>query len=170
MINKEAAGYGVPRYGVQQYIPVMDKRKLTPKEEKSIEEGQSKWIPNIFQSHADPIPVKMTSPTKSAILTAVALGIVGAAGGFAAGSKFGGTTAESAMTAGISGLSLGTLGAILGYNQAKTNNATLRDYMERLPENATLRDLKSDPVYQQDIERLAMLTRAGMLSGAIAGR
>jgi hypothetical protein len=45
---------------------------------------------------------------------------------------------------------------LLAYFNTQSNNENTKEMMRRLPENATIRDLESDPAYQKDMDRSVM--------------
>jgi hypothetical protein len=62
--------------------------------------------------------------------------------------------AGAALGALAGGLGGGGLAALLGYKTRQADNEGLVELMKRLPPNATVRDLLSDPVYNQDTAAL----------------
>ena len=157
----------------QSYLPVAKKRDLTKAEKEEVERESKKWIPRIFQSEADSPAVMLSSPDKmSRVIAAIgalpALG-AGAVAGHSIGKSVGG---GAGIAAGAGAAALGTpsyllLRTILKRAQ-RAHNRTIVDKMQRLPEGATIRDIKSDPVYQAGIDRRNATTRAMLLASAIA--
>jgi hypothetical protein len=129
--------------GLQSSLPIQKRRTLTREELVEIQEAQKKWLPKIFTSYADPVTADMSSPGKGALISGAAGTGIGAIAGGAMGGAKGAT---------IGGLGLGTLAALLSYYGTKANNAGAQEMMTRLPQGATRRDLRSDPVYSRDME------------------
>ena len=140
-----AGGYGMPQVALQQYAPVGQRRELTGEERANIALGESRWFPQIFQSHGTPAHKLMSSPGKGAV--------IGALGGAGAGSMLGAMLAGSGEGAAIGGLGGAGLMGLIGYFSRRARNEALKDLMSRLPEGATKRDIRSDPVVQADEQR-----------------
>lgn len=154
----------MPMLGVQQHMPVSKPRKFTKDEESQIAEGQSQWLPQIFQSYKTPVPKMMASPAKTALILGLLGAGVGGGLGAAVGSD-GGYDAMGGIGGGVLGAGIGGLGGgLLGYFGRRAGNETLEDLMSRYPVGATKRDIMSDPVYQADLNRQAL-----MAAGAAAG-
>lgn len=148
-----------PQVGVQTLLPLHGRRPLSPAEEAAVAAGQSRWLPRIFQSYGTPVPELMSSPGKGAVLYGLGGGGLGAVGGGLLGSSLAGhdpkaQLAGAALGALAGGLGGGGLAALLGYKTRQADNEGLVELMKRLPPNATVRDLLSDPVYNQDTAAL----------------
>lgn len=160
---------GHSAHAVQTYAPIAKRRELSPVEEQLSDRESRKVIPKIFQTKSDPIPVRMSSPG----VASGALGTIGAALGGLAGGLVGsgvdaarGSDGEKGNTYAIAGAAtgatvLGSLFGLLGYHGKRQSNENLREAMRRLPEGATIRDLESDPVYQRNLDRMALIAAAG---------
>ena len=165
--QKRAEGYqGTPTVNMQQYAPLGNKRDFSPQEQSQISDAEGKILPKIFKSNIDPIAADMSSPGWSSVLPGAAGlaggGVLGSMLGSAFDSNGGNTGAGIGTVLGM--LGGGALGGTIGYKGREATNNTLKDYMSRLPEGATRRDLHSDPVYQKELDRSAML-QAAMAAG-----
>ena len=94
----------------------------------------------------------MSSPFKASLLTALGTTAAGGALGAFAGQ---GDAKKTLLGAGLGGL-LGLPAGLLAYFNTQSNNENTKEMMRRLPENATIRDLESDPAYQKDMDRSVM--------------
>lgn len=134
---------------IQSFLPLLKRRdQLNPEEQAAIQSGQSQWFPKLFPSDATPLPQMMASPLKNGLLSALIPAVAGGSLGHLAGSQFG-------PMAGLTGASIGALGlggvsGLIAALQRRAENENLEEAMRRLPPNATLRDRKSDPVYQRE--------------------
>ena len=137
---------------IQQYSPQQKRRNLTDTEQEEIGKAESNWLPTIFQNYGTPLTGAMSSPLKSSLLTALGTTAAGGAIGGLAGK---GDLKSSLIGAGIGGL-MGIPTGLLSYFNTQSNNDNMKEMMKRLPENATMRDLQSDPAYQKDLDRAAM--------------
>lgn len=140
---------GIQNHGVQQYLPVAEKRSLDLEEGKDIQQGLHRWWPKIGAGYATPMTELMADPAKSATLGAVGTGAVAAV--------LGGMMLHSARAvgAGIGLVGGGVLGGITSFINRRQQNENIADLMRRLPPGATKRDMMSDPVYQSDLNRQA---------------
>jgi hypothetical protein len=144
----------------QQFLPQQSRRGFSLEEEQRLADAESKLLPKIFKSWADPIHADMANPWVSA----GALGVPGAIAGGLIGS---GLTKGNPGGAMLGGIGLGGLGGLVGYLKRKAHNDTLREIMSRLPEDATRRDMLADSVVQRDQDRQNQLLMASMIA---AGR
>ena len=155
--QKRAEGYyGNPAVNMPQFAPMGDKRDFSQQEQSQISDAEGKILPKIFKSNIDPITADMSSPGWSSVLSAAGGTAYGGLLGRVLGSAFdsnGGSTGAGIGTA-LGMLGGGTLGGVVGHNVREAKNNTLKDYMSRLPEGATRRDLHSDPVYQKELDYL----------------
>jgi hypothetical protein len=151
---------GHPTASIQQFSPQLGARTLTRRELQAIAEGESQWLPRIFQSYGTPIAEMMSSPGKGAILA----GGLGALGGGLLGHGLGQGRDAPYLGAGIGALGVGVPWALAEYLRRQSQNEGLRSLMERLPPNPIKRDLLADPAYQADLERESRL-HSGMLLG-----
>lgn len=100
----------------------------------------------------------MASPGRQALLAGLAGGALGVGAGTAAlASGQGGPGAAGGLAAVTGGLGLGGLAALATYLYRKAKNEGLVELMRRLPENSNKRDLLSDPAYQRDLDRAALM-------------
>ena len=154
--TKEAAR--VSQLQLQSYMPQGDKRKLTNKELKDIEDKSSRILPTIFTSNATPITEAMYSPGTSAVLMGLLGGGLGAGTGLLANQALsGGNSSDWAphtpLAALLGGLAGAGIGGISGYFGGKARNEGYADAMTRLPVDATMRDYYGDPLIQKEIDR-----------------
>lgn len=131
---------------VQHYAPIAPRRQLSQSERSRVEEGQSRWFPEIWQSYDTEIPDMMSSPGRGALLHGVPAGLLGAALGGAAGSHV--DPGGAAIGAGLGGVGVGGLMALIAYMRRQQANRDLEETMRRLPPGANKRDYLSDPVVQ----------------------
>lgn len=148
---------GIKNYGMQQYLPIMDKRDLEKPEQKDIKKNLSNWWSKIGAGYSTPIAELLASPTKSAILSAIGTGLLGAVLGV--------VMVRKAFAAVIGGLIGMALGGFTGFINRRQQNENILDLMRRFPEGATKRDLLADPVYQSDLNRNAMRQSGGSFGG-----
>lgn len=144
--------YDTPQMGMQQFLPINERREFNPDEQKRIEKGKSRWIPRIFTSYGTDPAETMASPTKQGLLTA----LLGAGAGGLAGARLGsvGGNLESAGIGGLIGAGVGGLaGGLGGMWGREAKNESIEELMRRLPPGARMRDIMSDPVYQRDTDR-----------------
>lgn len=150
---------GVKNYGIQRYLPILSKRELTKPEKKDIQHGLNQWFPRVGAGYSTPITQLLASPIKNSVL------LGGILGGLAAAMPLIRVTAAIAaskplrvplLCAAVLGSVLGGIGSILGYFRRRQQNENILELMQRLPPNATKRDMLSDPVYQADLDRSAM--------------
>ncbi|MFN8614459.1 MAG: hypothetical protein U0003_00900 [Vampirovibrionales bacterium] len=161
--------YGIRQIGTQQYLPIQAKRQLTQLDQAEVQRGLNQWWPTVFQSYATPLHNMLASPAKSGIIGGLIGG--GIAGLYAAflrkASVLGTVTKRNPWVAlGVGAVALG-MGAISYFTRQQTNENVL-DLMQRLPEGATKRDMLSDPVYQKDLDRQAMLAGSHSFGGDLA--
>jgi len=144
---------GIKNYGMQQYLPIMDKRDLEKPEDKSVDKNLHNWWPKIGAGYATPIPELMASPGKSAILSGLGTALIGGLGGL--------MIARHSVGLALGGLIGGAIGAVGGFINRRQQNENLTEIMKHLPPEATKRDLLSDPVYQKDRELAATKSTGG---------
>ena len=155
--------YDIQRFSAQEYIPVADKRELGPDEQANIAKGESRWFPKLFSHYGTPAHELMASPGKMGLISAVPGALLGGGlgallGGRIGGGRRGSFDPETAMAgAGIGALGGGGLMGVLGGMAQKQENENINDIMSRLPRGATKRDIMSDPAYQADLTRAAMM-------------
>lgn len=149
---------GVKNYGIQRYLPILDKRELTKPEKIDVQKGLSQWFPPFGAGYSTPITQLLASPIKNAVL------LGGIMGGLAAAIPLMRVTAAIAvkkspqvplLCMAVLGSLLGGIGSAIGYFRRRQQNENILDLMQRLPPNATKRDMLSDPVYQADLDRTA---------------
>jgi hypothetical protein len=150
----------------QPYLhPGVSRRDVSPDEEETIAKKKKQWFPRIFESKGMPLTDRLSSPGKGALMSGLGGGLVGALGGGLAGS-FGaeamglgsgdaGSGTGAMIGAGIGGLGLGGLSALMSYYGRDARNEGILEDVRRFPEGSTLRDLQSDPVYQGQMQREA---------------
>ena len=160
--TKEAAR--VSQLQLQSYMPQGNKRKLTDKELKDIEDKSSRILPTIFTSNATPITEAMYSPGTSSVLMGLLGGGLGAGTGLLANQALsGGNRHELApnapLAALLGGLAGAGLGGLSGYFGGKARNEGYADAMTRLPVDANLRDYYGDPLIQRELDREIERTR-----------
>ena len=160
--TKEAAR--VSQLQLQSYMPQGNKRKLTDKELKDIEDKSSRILPTIFTSNATPITEAMYSPGTSSVLMGLLGGGLGAGTGLLANQALsGGTRHELApnapLAALLGGLAGAGIGGLSGYFGGKARNEGYADAMTRLPVDANLRDYYGDPLIQRELDREIERTR-----------
>jgi hypothetical protein len=150
--------------GVQKYLPIQEKRDLAPVESQAVQQGLSQWFPKLFPSYGTPVVELLASPAKSAILGGGIMALATGALGFLQGAKCN-------KTAALFALGGAALGGIMSYFSRQQSNENILDLMKRLPSGATKRDLLSDPAYQADLNRQAMMmgNRGDFSSGLLAG-
>lgn len=146
---------GIKNVGMQQYLPVMEKHDLEKPEEKQIDKNLHNWWPKIGAGYATPIPELLASPGKSAVISGIGTGLMGALGGLAV------AVSHRGVGAVIGGTLFAALGAVTGFINRRQQNENLTEIMKHLPQGATKRDLLSDPVYQKDRELAAMRASSG---------
>lgn len=130
--------------------------------------GQKRIIPKIFKSDSDHPSVDMQDPRWAAGFTGAGTGILGAGVGAAAGGIAGGDESSAAAGAAIGGVTAGLIGALVGYHKRQAKNNDIEDAVRRLPDGATRRDMKADPVYQAERDRAVQLQAARL--AAMGGR
>lgn len=158
-VLKLAQAYGVGQYpgmlGIQPYMPIMARRELEDEEQREVDKYSQRLIPKIWRSDQTPLTQLLYSHKKRAIVPLAAGTLVGSLIGSALG-KSKGRFGRGAMGAAI-GASVSLPVAAIEYFKHRAINESNLEALRRLPVNATIRDLKSDPVYQkeQDILREA---------------
>lgn len=171
-LRKQAAPYGGKQLQHQMYAPLMERRELSPEEEAMVAEEEGKWIPKIFKSDADSPAVASSNPK----VTAALAGLLGGGAGATVGGLVGADMAQGtdlgeagggALGALVGGLPLGALTALIAYKLKDRGNKDRREMLRRLPEGATRRDMKADPVYQADASRRALAAAAAYGGGGM---
>lgn len=149
------ATYGNNSINVQNYTPISQKRQLSQNELNEISDAKGNLLPKLFASNGDQISSQISNP----LLSTLGGGLLGGGllGGYGAllGKEFG---PEYGLAGGLIGGGLGLLGGgTLSYFLKNQKNNNYIDSISRLPEGqTTLRDMKADPVYQQEQNRLSM--------------
>jgi hypothetical protein len=147
---------GIQNVGVQNYLPIMEKRESLEKpEQKQVKEALHHWLPRIGAGYSTPMPELLASPTKSAILSGAGTALLFAAGGLVMIEKKAAALVGGAIGAGV--------GAFSGFISRRQSNENILDLMQRMPEGATKRDYDADPAHQAELNRSAM--RAGNSGG-----
>jgi hypothetical protein len=142
--------YGIKQVGTQQYMPINQKRQLTPQEQKEIEKRKKSW-PSWYTSYATPATGLIASPFKSGIVSTIGTALLGGLTGLIFTLE-----SRSRLTYALIGAGIGAvLGFFIGPLNRKKKNEDIIDLMQRLPEGASKRDILSDPVYQADLTRKA---------------
>lgn len=144
---------GIQNHGVQQYLPIAEKRELEKDEQKRLKKGSDRWWPRIGAGYSTPMDELMADPLKSAILGGAGTAVVGALTGLV---TFIHSATGRVVAAGLGLVGGGVLGGITSFINRRQQNDNIEDLMRRLPPGATKRDMLSDPVYQQDLTRQAM--------------
>lgn len=157
---------GIQNHGVQQYLPISEKRQMDSQEDVNIQTGLKQWWPKIGAGYATPMHELLANPYKSAAISALFLGALAGLAGFA--------MLQPRRLFALAGLVLGSfIGAFSGYINRRQQNENILDLMQRFPQGATKRDMLSDPVYQSDLNRAATARASGgggdMLAGALIG-
>ncbi len=156
---------GIQNHGVQQYLPIAERRELDPQEDVNIRKGLQRWWPKIGAGYATPMHELLADPFKSATLSGLLLGVLAGITGL---------FMQPRRVFALAGLIVGSLvGAFTGYINRRQQNENILDLMSRFPQGATKRDMLSDPVYQSDLNRIAMARANGgsgdFLAGALIG-
>jgi len=185
-LNKTAVeDYGADKSLVlaqQPYLhPGVSRRDVSPEEEAIIAKKKKQWFPRIFESKGMPLTDRLSSPGKGALMSGLGGGVVGALGGALAGGSLAntgrtlgaplsaGTDTGALIGAGVGGIGLGGLSALMSYYGRKARNEGVLEDVRRFPEGSTLRDLQSDPVYQGQMQREADARASRMNTGGNAG-
>jgi hypothetical protein len=159
----QANPYGVSQVvGVQNYLPLGNgvRRPLTPTEVNTLANNEQRWFPAIAPSNLTPLPALVANPTKGAIVNGAVSALFTGVGASLAmlGSKI--NTTPKLVISVIAATLAGGIGAVSSYLGRKQHNENIIDTMMRLPEGATYRDLKADPVYQAEANRAAESSRS----------
>ena len=150
-----------PSVNIQNFAPQLRKREFSREELADIEAGKDRWLPDILQNYGTPVTNMLASPLKTGLISAVP----GALGGAVIGGGLGQNSGLGSLLGALAGAGItGTAGYL--YRQNK--NDGLIDMLGRLPEQATQRDLLSDPAYQADLDRKLALTRLAQMRAARA--
>ena len=153
----------------QNYMPLNDRRELTPTENTDVSQAEARLKPTIFTSDADPITAKMYSPASSGVLN----GLIGGAAGAGMGGLLGSMVSPNVggpTGAAIGGLTGAGFGGLTGYFGQKARNNSLEEAMRRNKPGATMRDYYADPVYQHNADRSAQEDNYRMLAAAAFAR
>jgi hypothetical protein len=166
--RSKSKAYGIDAVGVQNYLPVQEKRQLTPEEQVEIRENLSNWLPTLFPSYGTKAPELLADPVKTGVLTGGLTGTVtgGLAGAMQLLFAHGDVSGITALVAGGVGAVTGLLSGVMSYFRRNQENSDIIDLMKRLPPGATKRDLLADPVYQQD-QQVAQLSRGGTAGNGV---
>lgn len=136
---------------IQSYMPIVGRRDLEEEEQREVDEYSRRLIPKIWRSDQTPLTQLMYSPKKRSIATI----ILGASGGTALGSL---GTEKGKIGRGAKGAIIGSAlslpVAVFEYFRHRRINENTLEALRRLPVNATIRDMKADPVYQKDQDRM----------------
>lgn len=159
--NKTASAPGTPDgyFGMsqQRYMPQYQRRgNLEGFEEELIARGKKRFIPKIFKSDADYPTVDMQSPGVAAGFAAPVGAVVGGIGGGLVGSALDGEDGMRAG-AGVGAVTSALVAALIGYHGRSAKNDSIVESMRRVPAGATRRDIKADPVYQAEQDRMTQL-------------
>jgi hypothetical protein len=146
----------------QNYMPIAQKRQLSPEEQMQIEAAKQKILPKIFTSLKDPMTAKMFSPWTTGSLGA----LLGAGAGGLGGAMIAPKDNEG-LGASLGALLGGGLGGVVGYKSRDAANSDLEEMISRSPEKATLRDYYSDPLYQADQDRNLQTRNMMLLAKAL---
>lgn len=141
-----------PTRMIRDFLPFVEKRRdpLQPFELEQIEEGQSQWIPPIFQTDATPMPHMMASPGRQGLLAGLAAGTAGGAAGYAAGQHFG---IDPRIGAAVGGIPIGMLAALLQYKNRWKKNEHIEEVLRRLEPGSTRRDFKVQEMLEHALAR-----------------
>ena len=137
-LGKQANMASVPSRMLSRMIPTTDRRGLDEDEMKDIDEGESRWLPKLFQNAGTPVHELMSSPLKGGLLA----GGLGAAGGGGLGAVLGSMLGHKSEGA-LIGAGLG--GVLMGGHEAyrrHEKNEELAESMHRMPKGATKQDLE----------------------------
>lgn len=154
----------------QKYMPQYKRRDdLEGFEEELVDKGRRRPIPKIFKSDADHPSVDMASPGVSAGVAgaggAVVGGLLGAPlGAIIAGSNDKDPETGAQLGAGLGAVTTGLITGLMGYHGRQAVNDSIVEAMRRLPAGATRRDMKADPVYQAEQDRMNQLMAAQMMA------
>lgn len=133
---------------LQQFMPITNRRqRFTPQEQEQIDSNSSNWFPSVFRSSADSPAVDMHSPSKAALMAALA----GGGAGYYGSEMF----KASPVTKMLATSGGAILPAIIAYMSTQANNDDVVERMRRIPPDGTRRDVESDPVYQAELNRQA---------------
>lgn len=159
---KAASPYGnMQQMSLYKHAPVGKKRELSKDEMKEVEEGQSRWLPEIFQSYATKPSDMMASPLKQSLLYGTGGAALGGLGGLMLGNLYDDSSRGGQPPSDVPGyigalvgaLGVGGASAVMSYLSRNAENKGIIDQMQRLPRGATKRDMLADPVYNDDYSR-----------------
>jgi hypothetical protein len=155
------APYGMNNVAVQGYVPVAARRELSEDELRDVADAKTTWLRGPFASKADSITRRMASPGKRTAASLAALIAAGTGAGALAASPDG-DAGKGALTGAALATALGIPLGIIQYLTERRRNEDLEESMRRLPEGQTrIRDLESDPVYQEERRRALLASLAG---------
>ena len=152
---------GMSQHAVYDYAPVSGTRELDDQEKKDVEKGKSRWLPKIFQSYKTRPHEMMASPGKQSLLALLGGGLLGAGAMGGLTSRATGNPSDSVIGAAGGAALGGPLAALLTYFGRRASNEDIEDLMSRVPKGSTKRDILTDPVYQADLNRTAMMGGGG---------
>ena len=146
----KSANDGYVGLNTQSYMPIGQRRAFDPEEQEANERSMNEnWLGRLFESYGTPAHENLASPSKAAILGALLGVIPGAVGGAALGGND-----HPQMGAGVGAAAGAGIGGLLGYVLRNQKNEGLLELMRRSPTHMpSMRDIQSDPVWQQDEER-----------------
>lgn len=159
----KSAYEGYQNMNVQRLMPLAPRRDLSPEEQAAVAEGQSQWLPKIFDSLSDSPAVNMADPAKQSLLWGAGVGVpVSLIAAANSGSPLGGLG---------SGVMAGGLAAVLAYLSRRKSNQDIEETMRRLPQNSNLRDFQADPLMaeRRQEEHEAALAATGARFGGTPG-
>jgi hypothetical protein len=148
-------------------VPVIKKRTLTTEEERDIAEESRKFLRAPFAVTSDPAVSKMADPVKRA----AAIGMVTTVPLLSIGSR----TNLPLLPVLVGSLSAGSLASLYVYLRERQKNATIKEQLRRLPEDATIHDMNQDTAYRKMMNRavqgeLGHLNNAALLAALASQR
>ena len=153
----------------QQYLPLGKRREFTKDEEEEIANKSKRLFPKIWRSNQTPLTDLVASPGKSGLVAALSAPLAGAALGAAFDNDaIDNRALQAAIGAGAGLLASPILGA-LGYYSRRQQNENVAEHLRRLPVGATIRDMKSDPVYQREQSNLLQAAANNANRAALGG-
>jgi hypothetical protein len=143
----------VQTVGVNHFLPVATKRAFTQAEQTVIDQALDRWLPEAFvpilRNYRTPLYKLMANPQKFASLIGHTIGMPASVG-------------LATVLGGPVGVTIGILGGLLtgglAFASQNNKNENFLDVWERTPtpetsdKFPTIRDLRSDPVQNQDLQ------------------